>query len=394
MAPPGHCVVMMRSQRLIQSAGAALRTETLGDRTYPAILLLADPAHPAGAWRDELCLRLAAGLRFVIRYAGRPAGSPPAPAAELAADAVAVLTALDTGPAHVVGITASEPAVRWLAARHPALVASVTLIPGDPGLTPDLSGIPVLTTGSAEPDVVVPVILRYTSGGGEEQEKREIVRSLAGGDPTGWFERLYRAGAAGELDMPWGRTEPNSLLARWAAERGLGGTGQRAVVVGCGQGADAEYVASLGFQTVGFDIAETAIRLARQRYPGSAVRYRVADLLDPPVEWRRAFDLVVEIITVQALPDPPRHQAIVNVGRLVAPGGTLFVVEWAREEHEQPPELAPWPLTGAEVEAFATDGLAPVRIDLAPGSAGPADRRWLAEFRRPVGLPEAGRRPV
>ncbi len=165
------------------------------------------------------------------------------------------------------------------------------------------------------------MILRYTSGGGEEQEKREIVRSLAGGDPTGWFERLYRAGAAGELDMPWGRTEPNSLLARWAAERGLGGTGQRAVVVGCGQGADAEYVASLGFQTVGFDIAETAIRLARQRYPGSAVRYRVADLLDPPVEWRRAFDLVVEIITVQALPDPPRHQAIVNVGRRSPPAG-------------------------------------------------------------------------
>ena len=381
MAPPEHRDDMTWSHRLIQSAGADLRTETIGDRADPAILLLADPADPACTWRDELCFRLAAGLRFVIRYAG----CPPAPAAELAADAVAVLTALDASPAHVVGTTAGEPALRYLAARHPALVASVTLIPGGPDLVPDLSGIPVLTTGSAEPDVVVPMILLYTSGGGEEQEKREIVRSLAGGDPTGWFERLYRAGAAGESEMPWGRTEPHSLLARWAAGRGLAGTGQRAVVVGCGQGADAEYVASLGFQTVGFDIAETAIRLARQRYPDSAVRYRVADLLDPPVEWRRAFDLVVEIITVQALPDPPQRQAIVNVGRLVAPGGTLFVVEWVREEHEKPPEVGPWPLTRAEVEAFATDGLDPVRIDLVPGPAGPADRRWLAEFRRPAG---------
>jgi 2-polyprenyl-3-methyl-5-hydroxy-6-metoxy-1,4-benzoquinol methylase len=49
--------------------------------------------------------------------------------------------------------------------------------------------------------------------------------------------------------------------------------------VGCGLGADAEYLASLGFDTVGFDISETAIRLARERFPGSAVRYVSADLL-------------------------------------------------------------------------------------------------------------------
>ncbi len=47
---------------------------------------------------------------------------------------------------------------------------------------------------------------------------------------------------------------------------------QRAVVIGCGLGADAEYVASLGFDTTSFDISGTAIRLARQRFPGSAVR--------------------------------------------------------------------------------------------------------------------------
>ena len=44
------------------------------------------------------------------------------------------------------------------------------------------------------------------------------------------------------------------------------------MVVGCGLGADAEYIASLGFDTTGFDttgfdISGTAIRLARQGFP-------------------------------------------------------------------------------------------------------------------------------
>jgi hypothetical protein len=57
---------------------------------------------------------------------------------------------------------------------------------------------------------------------------------------------------------------------------------------------------------VAFDVAETAIRVARQRHPGTAVDYVVADLLRPPAAWSRAFDLVVEIITVQALAEPSR----------------------------------------------------------------------------------------
>jgi 2-polyprenyl-3-methyl-5-hydroxy-6-metoxy-1,4-benzoquinol methylase len=52
------------------------------------------------------------------------------------------------------------------------------------------------------------------------------------------------------------------------------------VVVECGLGADAEYLASRRFDTIGFDISETAIRLASQRLPGSKVRYDTADVLD------------------------------------------------------------------------------------------------------------------
>jgi pimeloyl-ACP methyl ester carboxylesterase len=170
---------------------------------------------------------------------------------------------------------------------------------------------------------VVAALLRHTSGGWRAQEDRLASRSLAGGDPIGWFEQLYAAGAAGEVDLgPWAREEPDPLLVEWTRARGLAGHGQRAIVAGCGLAADAEHIAGLGYATVAFDIAETAIRMARERRPDSRVDYVTADLLSLPREWLGAFDLVIEVITVQALPEPLRSRAIANIRRLVAPAGT------------------------------------------------------------------------
>ena len=214
------------------------------------------------------------------------------------------------------------------------------------------------------------------------EEGRLASASLAAGDPTGWFDRLYAAGASGQVPVPWSRRQPHPLLVQWARARDLSGTSQRAVVVGCALGADAEYVAALGFDTTGFDISGTAIRLARQRFGGSAVRYVIADLLDYPRAWLRAYDLVIEIITVQALPDPPRRQAIATVSRLVGPGGTLLVIAAVHDDTTPPTTLPPWPLRRAEIEAFGVDGLTPARIEITATPGQPDQHRWLAEFRR------------
>ena len=120
----------------------------------------------------------------------------------------------------------------------------------------------------------------------------------------------------------------------------LDGTGRSAVVVGCGLGADAAYLAGLGFATTGFDVSPTAVQQARERHAGAGVDFEVGDLLDLPAAWRGAFDLVVEIFTVQALPDPPRSDAIAAVPGLVAPGGTLLAVEF-RSDGSQPDDQGP-----------------------------------------------------
>jgi SAM-dependent methyltransferase len=220
-------------------------------------------------------------------------------------------------------------------------------------------------------------------GGPDPDERARELASEAreAGDATGWFERLYAAAEAGEEVVPWDRGAPHRMLVGWVREHGIDGTGRRALVVGCGLGDDAEYIAGLGFDTVAFDISSSAIRAAQRRYPGSPVHYVVADLLDPPAEWRQAFDLVVESLTLQALPDPPRRDAIRQVGSMVAPGGTLIVNARARDETDSPGEGPPWALTRAEIDAIGAGGLEAVRVE---DLREPESRRWRAEYRRPA----------
>lgn len=215
----------------------------------------------------------------------------------------------------------------------------------------------------------------------EEHARGLAEKAVAADDPTGWFEPLYAAAAAGRIEVPWDRRAPHRLLVSWAEASGL--AGRRAIVVGCGLGDDAEFIAKHGFDTTAFDISATAVRSARQRFPGSAVRYLTADLLDLPADWLESFDLVVESMTLQALPDPPRDRAIASVGRLVAAGGTLIVIARAREPSERV-EGPPWALTRAEIDALAAPGLRPVRIEDLRDPGPPPARRWRAVFIRPA----------
>jgi SAM-dependent methyltransferase len=203
---------------------------------------------------------------------------------------------------------------------------------------------------------------------------RAVARDL----PTAWFEELYAAGERGETTVPWNRTAPAPQLVDWLP--GLGEpAGRRAVVVGCGLGGDAEFVGAAGFATTAFDIAPTAVATARRRYPNTPVEYRVADLLNVPGDWVRAFDVVVEIINLQALPIPLRTTATAAVASLVAPGGHLLVVENVRDDAAPPSARPPWAFTRTEITAFADHGLELVSLQQAVAPA----MRWRAEYRRP-----------
>jgi len=211
------------------------------------------------------------------------------------------------------------------------------------------------------------------------------VAAVADGQPTRWYDELWSAAARGEVSMPWDRTDPHDLLAGFLVDRDAArdGTALRAVVVGAGYGADAEHLASLGYDTTAFDISPAAVDAARARYPDSPVHYRVADLLDLPEDLVGAFDLVVEIYTVQALHGSLRAGAVSGVRRLVAPGGTLFVVQIVRDDDEEVGAEPPWLLDRAEMAALAGDGLVTESLDRLPNPDRPEARdRWRMVLTR------------
>jgi SAM-dependent methyltransferase len=190
------------------------------------------------------------------------------------------------------------------------------------------------------------------------------------------FEAMYAGAESGGPKPPWDYGAPRPQLVEWAEAQNLAGDGREALVVGCGYGADAEFLASLGFRTTGFDFAPTAIAGARRKYPASEVDYLVADVLDLPREWRGRFDLVVESLTVQSMPPEQHPVAARNIAALVAVQGTLLVLATTREEHSETTG-PPWPLTRAEVEAFADGDLVMRRLERIEGGAW-----WRAELSR------------
>lgn len=200
------------------------------------------------------------------------------------------------------------------------------------------------------------------------------------GEPLAWFERLYREAAAGSALVPWADLVPNPHLVEWLEAHPL--PPGRALDVGTGLGDNAEELARRGWDVVAFDIAATALDAARARFPSSRVHYTTANLLEPPADWRMAFDLVAETYTLQVLPRRERAVAGRALGDLVAPGGTLLVVARGREAAE-PEGAMPWPLTRAEIEAIEQNGIRLTAFEDFLDTEEPPVRRFRATFRRP-----------
>jgi SAM-dependent methyltransferase len=208
-------------------------------------------------------------------------------------------------------------------------------------------------------------------------------RAVADGEPTRWYDELWAAAGRGEVPLPWDHVDPHPVLADWVLGNGPG-AGARAVVVGCGLGADSEHLARHGWRTTAFDISPAAVAAVRDRYPGSPVDYREGDLLDlsgASADLRGAFDLVVEIYTLQALHPSLRDQAVAGVRGLLAPGGRALVVQVVRRDDQPRTEAPPWTLTSAEMEAVAGDGVALTSLEevLPRGRVSPLWRMLLTK---------------
>ncbi len=189
-------------------------------------------------------------------------------------------------------------------------------------------------------------------------------RFINNGDPSGWFEVLYANANGDERAVPWDHGQPHPSFLDWAERNNFGASAdrQKALVVACGLGHDAEALVKLGFQVTAFDISPTAVAWCRRRFPGSEVEYHVADLFDPPAVWLTAFDFVLDIYTIQALPPAFHQETVKAISRYVAPGGSLLACYLGRSADVEP-SGPPWPLARAELDLFQKFGLQEVTFE-------------------------------
>jgi len=145
------------------------------------------------------------------------------------------------------------------------------------------------------------------------------------------WEARYQAS-----DMPWEKGAPSPGLEDFlAAHPALpGGT---VCVPGCGTGHDARAWARAGFRAYGYDVAPSAIRLAKERTreAGLMARFRLADFLhdEPPFP----FDWLFEHTLFCAIQPAERDDYVRAVTRWLKPDGRYLAVNYLIPDKDGPP---------------------------------------------------------
>ena len=163
-----------------------------------------------------------------------------------------------------------------------------------------------------------------------------------------WFDDLYKKNKSSYENIPWVRQDVNPLLQSYLDED-VEHKGS-ALVIGCGLGDDAIALEKAGYSVTAIDVSQTALDLAKERFPTSTVVFKKQDIF----EYTQTFDFVFEALTIQSLPIEFREKMVKAVANTVAKNGKLLLVAHKREEMFDGP---PWPLTENEVDLFKTEGL-------------------------------------
>lgn len=183
----------------------------------------------------------------------------------------------------------------------------------------------------------------------------EIIKDYrAKGDHTGWFDLVYNNAQANGSAPPWATLSADAEFVAWSQKTNFSGVDRTAIVIGCGLGDDAEYLADLGFKVIAFDVSPTAIEICKDRFPDTSVTYQQANLFDLPKGWQHSFDFVFENRTIQALPVEMEQQSKQAIANLVAENGQLLILCHGRDNHE-PKRGIPWSLSREDLAFFTTE---------------------------------------
>lgn len=151
--------------------------------------------------------------------------------------------------------------------------------------------------------------------------------SRFGPDPLSFFNSVYQNTAPWDIGAP--QPAMTALLEKYPPRGPI-------LDVGCGSGDLAIHLANLGYETVGIDFVESAIRNAESKAdvlpPQTAKRlsFQVADALKPS-RLQRKFGAVVDSGFYHLFNREECEQLIAEVASILLPGGRYYLHEFAIE---------------------------------------------------------------
>ena len=108
---------------------------------------------------------------------------------------------------------------------------------------------------------------------------RKMLRNLSDaakerGAPLDWFEDLYDVADKDRNLIPWSKGEPHPFLVDWLENHSEQNTGN-ALVVGCGLGEDAVFLAERGWNVTAFDLSASAIDWVKEMHSHPSISWEV-----------------------------------------------------------------------------------------------------------------------
>jgi SAM-dependent methyltransferase len=201
--------------------------------------------------------------------------------------------------------------------------------------------------------------------------------------PTSHERRAGQPWDASYVDgpAPWDTGRPQTAIARLAGEGAFVGA---VLDAGCGTGENALYLASLGLDVLGVDVAETALSIAREKAAdrGVAADFVVADALRLD-RLGRVFETVLDSGLFHAFDSDERRDYVASLAAVTRRGGKLYVLCFS----DVGPETGPHPISEEELRAAFEPGtgwrVASIRLDRCETRfAAQGAPAWLAAIER------------
>jgi SAM-dependent methyltransferase len=184
---------------------------------------------------------------------------------------------------------------------------------------------------------------------------------FGGRAPTGHERMSGRPWDASYHDgpAPWDIGAPQPAVVRVAAAGGFAG---RVLDAGCGTGENALHLASLGLPVLGFDVAETALALARAKAAsrGIEAEFVTADAFRLE-RLRRRFETVLDCGLLHTFDEDERPRYAASLASATEHAGTLYVLCFS----DQGPDPGPHPVGRDELAAVFGPGTGWIVADIA-----------------------------